>query len=85
MTATTDHIVPSQTGMRRMISPWAWHHLRASATIRFAAATFTLVVAGILFSVGYAALAAVPLAGTLVNVAWGYWELSIARSAAPRT
>jgi hypothetical protein len=85
MNAATDNTIHSPTGMRRLISPWALAHLRLSAGIRFAATAVLVTVASTLFAVGYGALAVLPAVFAVVNFAWGYWELTIARSAVPRT
>ncbi|HTX84717.1 MAG TPA: hypothetical protein VME44_21215 [Streptosporangiaceae bacterium] len=82
MNASNDNTALSRTGMRRVISPWAFDHLRLSAAIRFAVTAFLVTLAAFLFAFGRGGWAALPLAGAAVNLAWGYWELTIARSAA---
>jgi undecaprenyl diphosphate synthase len=84
MNGPNDNTTASRTGIRRLISPWALNHLRLSAGIRFAVGVFLVALAAALFSAGYAALAALPLVFAAVHFAWGYWEMSIARSAVPR-
>jgi hypothetical protein len=76
--------ITDRTGMRRLISPWAFNHLRLSAGIRFAVGAFLVALAGAFFLAGYPALAALPLVFAVVHFVWGYWELTIARSAVPR-
>jgi hypothetical protein len=85
MNASNDNTTLSRTGMRRVISPWAFDHLRLSANIRFAVTAFLVTLTALLFAFGHDGWAMLPLAGAVVNFAWGYWELTIARSAAPRT
>lgn len=85
MNASNDNSTPSRTGMRRVISPWAFDHLRLCAAIRFAVSAFLVTLAALLFAFGHGGWAMLPLAGAAVNLAWGYWEMTIARSAAPRT
>jgi hypothetical protein len=85
MYAATDNTTLSRTGMRRLISPWALAHLRLSAGIRFAVTVLLVTIATALFATGYSALAVLPAVFAVVNFAWGYWELTIASSAAPRT
>jgi hypothetical protein len=85
MNARNDNTAPSRTGMRRLITPWAFGHLRLCAGIRFAAAVILVTVAALLFSAGHGALATLPLAFAAVHVAWGYWQMTIARSAVPPT
>jgi hypothetical protein len=70
--------------MRRLITPWAFGHLRLCAAIRFAVSAFLVTIAAVLFEAGHGGLATLPLVGVGVNFAWGYWEMTIARSAVPR-
>jgi hypothetical protein len=81
---------PPRSGMRRLIAPWEYRHLRAFARVRIAAG---IVLAGLgavtLFggsfstkAVGFAALFLVAAAGSFSIAAW---ELAIVRSAPPRT
>ncbi len=102
MHAQTDYAAPSPTttrwrwgtpprsGMRRLIAPWEYRHLRAWAGVRIAAG---IVLAGLgavtLFggsfttiAVGWAALF---LAAATVQFLFAAWLLAIARSASPRT
>jgi hypothetical protein len=85
MNASNDSTTPSRTGMRRVISPWAFQHLRLCAAIRFGVSAFLVTIAGLLFAFGHSGLAVLPLVGAVVNFAWGYWQMIIARSSAPRT
>jgi hypothetical protein len=81
---------PPRSGMRRLIAPWEYRHLRACARVRIAAG---IVLAGLgavtLFggsftakAAGFAALFLVAAAASFLLAAW---ELAIARSASPRT
>ena len=102
MHAQTDYAAPSPTvtrwrwgtpprsGMRRLIAPWEYRHLRAWARVRIAAG---IVLAGLgaftLFggslttiAVGWSALF---LAAATVQLFFAAWLLAIARSASPRT
>jgi hypothetical protein len=85
MSASDDNTTPSRTGMRRVISPWAFDHLRLCAAIRFGVTAFLVTIAALLFGFGHSGWAALPLVGAVVNFAWGYWEMTVARSAAPRS
>jgi hypothetical protein len=79
-----------RSGMRLIISPWEYRHLRAFAGLRIAGG---LVLAGL----GVVTLAfggndwktygwtMAFLAAAAASLAFAYWELSIARSAAART
>ena len=79
---------PPRSGMRRLIAPWEYRHLRIFARVRIAAG---IVLAGLgavtLFggsftakAVGFAALFLVAAAGSFAMAAW---DLDIACSAAP--
>jgi len=81
---------PPRSGMRRLIAPWEYRHLRAWAGVRIAAG---IVLAGLaavtLFggsfstiAVGWAALFLVAAA---VHFSFAAWELTIVRPAFPRT
>ena len=90
MDAQHDNAIPLRAGMRRLIPPWEYRHLRAFASARIAAG-IVLAVCGVLTLVfggadgktyGWAALF---LGAAALACAAGYWELTIARSASPRT
>jgi hypothetical protein len=67
-------------GLRRLIVPWEYRHLRGFAYVRFGGGALFLVFAGILLP--YAAWwALLPVAGAVANFAWGYWYLTMARAA----
>jgi hypothetical protein len=84
MNASTDNTTFSRTGMRRVISPWAFAHLRLCAAIRFAVTAFLVALSCVLIAVGHGGWATLPLLGAAVNFAWGCWQMTIARSAVPR-
>jgi hypothetical protein len=78
---------PPRTGMRLLIAPWEYRHLRAWARVRilsgFAAAglcVVTLSVGGTEWKTYGWAMAF--LAIGVASWAFAYWELSIARSEA---
>jgi len=75
---------PPRPGMQRLIVPWEYRHLRASGVTRIAGGS-VLTVGGVLLvsyeSYGWAALFLV--LGAL-NLAGGYWYITIARSAPPQ-
>jgi hypothetical protein len=102
MNAQTDYTAPSSTttwwrwgtpprsGMRRLIAPWEYRHLRTCARVRIAAG-IVLVGLGLITliggsltakAVGFAALFLVAAAGSFTLAAW---ELDIARSESART
>ncbi len=75
---------PTRSGLRRLIIPWEYRHLRVFGVLRIAAG---MVAAGIgAFVLSYAAYgwAAFFLAIGAANLAVGYWEITLARSAAAR-
>jgi hypothetical protein len=81
---------PERSGIRRLISPWEYRHLRSWAAARIGSGI-------VLTSLGVVTLAfggndwqtygpaMVFLAVAAANLAFGCWELSIARSAAAQT
>jgi hypothetical protein len=71
--------------MQRLINPWEYRHLRVFGITRIAGG---IVAAGIgAFILSYAAYgwAALFLVLGALNLAGGYWYLTIARSASART
>lgn len=81
---------PPRSGMRLIISPWEYRHLRAWAGVRMASGTVLAGLGVVTLSFGgngwktYGWTMAF-LAAAAASFAFGYWELSIARSAAART
>ncbi len=87
---------PPRPGMRRLISPWEYRHLRVSGVTHAAAGGFQLGIGLVLLSLGrnagtdqerrkmyrLSAWFLVPAAG---NLAGGYWYITIASSAPART
>ena len=69
-----------RTGMRRLILPWEYHHLRGIAYVRILGGVLLLIFGGILVPYVFW-WAALPLAAAAADFAWGYWYLTIARSA----
>ncbi len=81
---------PPRSGMRRIIAPWEYRHLRAWAGVRI---TFGVVLAGLAVvtlafggndgkTYGWAAAF---LAAAAAVFSFAYWELTIARSESART
>ena len=70
--------------MQRLINPWAYCHLRAFGVTRIAGG-FVAVSAGVV-CLSYAAhgWAAFFLVVGVLNLAGGYWYITIARCAPPR-
>jgi hypothetical protein len=81
---------PPRSGMRRIIWPFEYRHLRAFGRVRTAAG-IVLVGLGIVTLVGgsFAAVAVgwglVFLAAAAANFAWAAWLMAIARSVPART
>jgi|SRR5438105_432249 len=76
---------PPRSGMQRLINPWAYRHLSLFGVTQVAGG---IVAAGIgAFILSYSAYgwAAFFLVIGVLNLAGGYWFLTIARSASPRT
>ena len=76
---------PPRSGMQRLIAPPEYRHLRAFGAIRIAGG---VVAAGAgIVCLSYAAYgwAAFFLVIAALNLAGGYWELTIARSPSCRT
>jgi hypothetical protein len=86
MNALTDNNnLYRRASTRGVITSWGYRHLRFVASVRFAVAAFLLVVGCVLAFDGHFGWAALPLAFAVVHVAWGSWQLSVARSASSRT
>jgi hypothetical protein len=96
MDAPNDNTTPLQSLMRRTMLPWEYRHLRAVASVRFAAGGFTLALGLVLLSLGRQAetgkdrrkcygLAAWFLVLAALQFFGGYMEMKMARSAPPRT
>jgi hypothetical protein len=90
MNAPNDNTAPLRSGMRRIFPPWEYRHLRAWAAARIAAGTgmvglgaVTLVEGS--FTTEAIGWAAIFFFGAALALVAGYWELTIARSAPPRT
>jgi hypothetical protein len=83
-------LTPPRPGIYRLIAPWEYRHLRAFARVRIAA---SIVLAGLgavtliggSFTAKAAGFAALFLVLGALNLAGGYWFLTIARSAPART
>ena len=96
MHAPEDSTTPLQSLMRRTMWPWEYRHLRAVASVRFAAGGFTLALGLVLLSLGRQAktgqdrrkcygLAAWFLVDAALQFFGGSMEMKMARSAPPRT
>ena len=76
---------PPRSGMRRVIAPWEYRHLRGFARLRVAAGaalvglSFVTLVGGSLTTEAVAWAVPFLMAG-VANLAYAAWELNIARS-----
>jgi hypothetical protein len=79
-----------RSGLQRIISPWEYRHLRFSAGIRIGGGVVLAGLGVVTLSFGgndwktYGWTMAF-LAAAAAHLSLGYWELTIARSAAGRT
>ena len=76
---------PPRSGLRRMIAPWEYRHLRAFGVTRFAAGSVATAAGVVCLSYGVYGWAAFFLVLAALNLAGGYWYLTIVRSASART
>jgi uncharacterized membrane protein HdeD (DUF308 family) len=71
--------------MHRLISPWEYRHLRASGVTRIAGGIVAAAAGVVCLSYGVYGWAALFLVLGTLNLAGGYWYITIARSASART
>lgn len=88
MHGPNDDAVPSRTGMRRIIVPWAFRHLRAVAVIRITVGIILTVLGLITLTAGSftakaVGFAVVFFAAAAVHLAFATWVLAVARSSRP--
>ena len=95
MHSSDDSTAPSRSGLRRLISPWEYRHLRAVGSVRFAAGGFQLGIGLVLVSLGRKAetererrkcygFAAWFLVSAALQSLGGYLDMTADRSAPPR-
>ena len=90
-TTTTWHWgTPPRSGMRRLIAPWEYRHLRAWAGVRIAVGIVlvglgAVTLVGGSFSAKAVGFAALFLAAAAVSFSVAAWDRAIARSASPHT
>lgn len=78
---------PPRSGMRRIIAPWEYRHLRGFARVRIASGTLLACLGLVTLGFGGNDIktygwALAFLAAGAANFAFAQWELSIARSTA---
>jgi hypothetical protein len=71
---------PPRTGIRRTIAPWEYRHLRGSGLIRIAGGSFLALAGVLLLSYQAYGWAALFLVLAVLNLAGGYWYMTMARS-----
>ena len=76
---------PPRSGIRRTIVPWEYRHLRASGVTRMVCGSFLAIGGVALLSYGSYGWAAPFLVLAALNLAGGYWYITIARSEPART
>ncbi len=84
MDVQNDNISPPPTGMRRLIVPWEYRHLRGSAITRIAGGSVAAAAGVVCLSYGVYDWAALFLVLGALNLGGGYWYITIARSAPHR-
>jgi hypothetical protein len=75
---------PPRPGMQRLINPWEYHHLHAFGVTRIAGGSFAATAGVICLSYAAYGWAAFFLAVAVLNLAGGYWYITITRSSPPR-
>jgi hypothetical protein len=90
MNAYNDNTTALRTGLRRVFPPWEFRHLRAWAAARFGGSAIAATCGVLVLAFGgndatTYGWAALFLGVAALAFAAGYWELTIARSAPPRT
>jgi hypothetical protein len=76
---------PPRRGMQRLIAPWEYRHLRVFGVTRMAGGSVAAAAGVVCLSYGVYGWAAFFLVVGALNLAGGYWYLTIARSASART
>ena len=76
---------PPRTGMQRLIVPYEYRHLRVFGVGRIAGGSVAAAAGVVCLSYGVYGWAAFFLVLGALNLAGGYWYITIARSAPART
>jgi hypothetical protein len=77
-------LTPPRPGMQRLINPWEYRHLRVFGVTRIAGGSVAAAAGVVCLSYGAYGWAAFFLVIGALNLAGGYWYLTIARSASAR-
>ena len=84
MNAQNASTTPPRTGMRRLIVPWEYRHLRASGVTRIAGGSVAATAGVVCLSYRAYGWAAFFLALGALNLGGGCWYITVARSAPSR-
>ena len=76
---------PPRPGLHRLINPWEYRHLRVSGITRLAGGSVAATAGVVCLSYRVYRWAAFFLVLAALNLAGGYWYLTLARSASART
>ncbi len=76
---------PPRRGAQRLINPWEYRHVHAFGVTRIAGGTVAAAAGVVCLSYRAYAWAALFLTLGALNLAGGYWYITIARSAPPQT
>lgn len=83
--STAPNGLPPRSGMRRLINPWAYRHLRGVGVSHVAGGSVQAAAGLICLSYRAYGWAAFFLVIAALNFAGGYWYLTIDRSPSART
>lgn len=75
---------PPRSGLQRLIIPWEYRHLRVFGVMRIAGGILAAGIGAFILTYGAYGWAACFLVLGAADLAVGYWEITIARSAAAR-
>ena len=76
---------PPRTGLQRLINPWEYRHLLPFGVTRIVGGSIAAAAAVVCLSYGVYGWAAFFLVIGALNLAGGYWYITIARSQSART
>ena len=75
---------PTRSGLHRLINPWEYRHLRVSGEARLAGGVVATTAGVVCLSYGAYGWAAFFLILAALDLAGGYWYITIVRSASAR-
>jgi hypothetical protein len=78
-------LTPPRPGLQRLIHPWEYRHLRGFAAVRIVGGCAAVAAGLLCLPYGAYGWAAFFLVVAALDLAAGYWDLTIARSASART